>query len=82
MHFVDEELAENDELAARQLQNMLEWRWSELKVSICIIKCAWMHDLDWIRALLNYCQLVCVANKEKRLAWCQEMIKTRKPSTV
>ena len=49
LNFLDETLAENDELTARQLQDMLEWRWPELKVSLCTIKHAWKHDLGWIR---------------------------------
>ena len=77
LHFLDEALAENDELTARQLRDMLEERWPELKVSICTIKRARKHNLGWIRTRPKYCQLVRVANREKRLAWCQEMIKNK-----
>ena len=38
---------------------------------------AWKHDLGWIRTRPKYCQLIRVANREKRLAWCQEMIKNK-----
>ena len=64
LHILDEALAENDELTAR-------------KVSICSIKRVRKHDLGWIRTCPKYCQLIHVANKEKGLAWCQEMIKNK-----
>ena len=77
LHFLNEAIAENDELTVRKLRDMLEQRWPELKVSICSIKRAWKHDLGWICTRPKYCQLIRVVNREKRLAWCQEMIKNK-----
>ena len=74
--FLDEALAENDELTARKLREMLEERWPEIKVSLSTIKRVRKHDLGWIRTRPKYCQLIRVANREKRLTWCQEMIES------
>ena len=74
LHFLDEALAEDDELTARKLRDMLEQRWPNPKVSISSIKRVRKHDLGWIRTRPKYCQLIRVANREKRLEWCQETI--------
>ena len=74
LHFIDEAMADDDELTARKLRDMLEQRWPGLKVSISSIKRVRKHDLGWICTRPKYCQLIRVANREKRLEWCQEMI--------
>ena len=74
LRFIDDALAEDDELTARRLKVLLEERWPELRVSIPTIKRARKYDLGWIRTRPQYCQLVRVVNKQNRLAWCQERI--------
>ena len=74
LRFIDDALAEDDELTARRLKDLLEERWPELRVSIPTIKRARKYDLGWIRTRPQYCQLVRVVNKQNRLEWCQERI--------
>ena len=51
---IDEALAANDELTARQLRDMLEERWQGIKVSISTVKRARKH-LGWITTCPKYC---------------------------
>ena len=44
------------------------------KMCISTIKHVQKYDLGCIRTRPRYCQLVRVANREKRLAWCRERI--------
>ena len=74
LRFIDEAMAEDDELTARRLRDMLEEKWPELKVSISTVKRVRKYELGWIRTRPKYCQLVRVANREKRLAWCWKRI--------
>ena len=77
LRFLDEALDQDDELTARMLRDLLEERWPEVKVSISTIKRVRKYDLGWIRTRPKYCQLVRVANREKRLAWCFERIQEK-----
>ena len=62
LKFIDDALAEDDELTARRLRNMLEERWPDLQVLISTIKRARKYDLGWICTRPKYCQLIRVAN--------------------
>ena len=73
MKFIDERMAEDDELMARKLRQLLENRWPGLQVSLSTIKRA-CRSLGWVATRPKYSQLVREANKEKRVAWCQEQI--------
>ena len=77
LRFIDDALAEDDELTARRLKHLLEEKWPELRVSIPTLKRVRKYDLGWIRTRPKYCQLVRIANKQKRLEWCQERIKEK-----
>ena len=48
LKFMDEALANDDELTARRLRSLLEQRWPELKVLLTTIKRARKDDLGWI----------------------------------
>ena len=48
-----------------------------IRVSISTIRRVRKYDLGWIRTRPKYCQLVRVANKEKRVAWCREKIQEK-----
>ena len=69
LKFIDDALAEDDELTARRLRNMLEEKWPGLKVSITTIKRALKYDLGWIRTHARYCQLIRTANMQRQLEW-------------
>ena len=64
--FIDDCLAENDELTAYQLKELLCKKWPGLKtISIPTIKRA-RRRLGWVATTPRYCQL----NKSKRVEWC------------
>ena len=71
---MDKALAENDELTTRQLQTVLSTEYPLLSLSLSTIKRA-RQDLGWVISSPKYCQLIRDANKEKRMAWCQKMIR-------
>lgn len=74
--YIDNAMADNDELTARQLRTLLEDRWPETKVSLTTIKRA-RRDLGWIATRPKYCQLIRDANKSKRLLWCKERLEEK-----
>ena len=74
LRFIDEALAANDELTARWLLLMLQDKWPDFSASLSTIKRARKEDLGWIKSKPKYCQLIRVANKQKRLDWCQQML--------
>ena len=71
--FIDEALADNDELTSRQLRGLLEERWPGIEVSLSTVKRA-RKELGWIATRPKYCQLIRDANKEKRVLWCKERL--------
>ena len=71
--FIDEALADNDELTARQLRGLIQDKWPETSVSISTIKHA-RKNLGWVATRPRYCQLIREANKEKHLVWCKERL--------
>ena len=73
---IDEALADNDELMARQLLGIIETRWPGLEVSISTVKRA-RKDLGWTATRPKYCQLVREVNRQKRLAWSRQMLEDK-----
>ena len=75
--FIDEQMAQNDELTARHLRDILEDRWPDLhRVSLSTIKRA-RRQLGWVATRPKYCQLVRQANREKRVLWCRECLRKK-----
>ena len=74
LRFIDDAMANDDELTARRLRDLLEAEWPELKISLSTIKRVRKYELGWIRSRPKYCQLVRIINKEKRLAWCRSRL--------
>ena len=52
----------------------MEGEWLKLKVLLPTIKRVHKYELGWICSRLRYCQLVCIVNKEKRLALCKRKL--------
>ena len=67
--FIDEAMAENDELTARLLRDMMIAKWPNLEISLSTIKRA-RKFIGWVATRPQYCQLVRETNKQKRLEWC------------
>lgn len=65
--FIDNALAENDELTTRQLHKQLVQWFPGLKVLLSTVKRA-RYELGWVVSSPKYCQMIRDANKEKRLA--------------
>ena len=67
--FIDEALEEDDELTTKRLSYMLFEKFPDLVVSHSTVKRA-RRELGWVCSKPKYCQLIRVANEEKRLQWC------------
>ena len=74
LHFVDNTMANDNELTAQRLRYLLEEDWPKLKVSLATIKCVHEYKLGLIHFHPKYCQLVRTVNKEKQLAWCKKSL--------
>ena len=74
-HFIDDCMADDDELTATKLQAMLKERYPSLEVSVSTIKRARM-ELGWTVKKTRYGALVSEANQEKRVEWCKERQET------
>ena len=74
--FIDETMAEDDELTPRQLHALLLEKWPRLTVSLNTIKRA-RRNLGWVATRPKYCQIVRETNRIKRLEWCQEKLEER-----
>ena len=72
--FIDNALASNDELTSQNLRDLLVADFPELRISLNTVKRA-RHQLGWVVSNPKYCQLIRDINKEKRMKWCNEMIK-------
>ena len=73
--FVDDEMADNDELTAYQLKERLTKKWPYLRdISISTIKRC-RKRLGWVATKPRYCQQIREANKTKRLEWCWKCIR-------
>ena len=68
--FIDNALANNDELTSQKLKRLLVAKWPELRnLSISNIKRC-RKRLGWVATKPRYCQLIRELNKDKRLEWC------------
>ena len=73
--FIDDEMADNDELTAYQLKKKLTAKWPELRdISVSTIK-RYRKRLGWVATKPRYCQQIREANKAKRLEWCWKCIR-------
>ena len=73
--FIDNSIADNDELSAADLRSLLTKKWPELKdVSLSTIKRC-RKELGWVATAPRYCQLIREQNKQKRLEWCWKCVK-------
>ena len=68
--FIDDSMAANDYITARQIRILL-LEWPSLQISLNTIERTRKH-LGWVATRPKYCQLVREANKVKRLNWCKE----------
>ena len=73
--FIDEAMSENDELTTYGLLIKLRDKFPTVELSLSTIHRARRY-LGWISTAPKYCQLIRQVNKEKRLAWCKEMLDT------
>ena len=55
--FIDDTLADNDELTARNLCDLLQDRWPEINMSLSTIKRT-QKDLSWVSTRPRYCQMI------------------------
>ncbi len=67
--FVEAQMRIDDETTAYQLHNLLKNRGFDISMRT-ILRCR--TALGWTFRGSSYCQLIRVANKEKRLAWAQQ----------
>ena len=74
LRFIDDAMAENDELTSSQLYNMFQEQYPEISVSISTIKRV-RRELGWVAKRTRYCAMIAERNKEKRVEWCQEQIR-------
>ena len=71
--YIDDAMAQDDELTASSLKNILEKRFSAESVKYSTRTIARIRNvLGWTFSTTRYCQAIRDANKQKRLAWCTE----------
>ena len=66
---VEEEMRRDDETTASQLHVILTWKGYRLSLAT-ILRCRTM--LGWTYRGIAYCQVICEANKLKRLEWARK----------
>ena len=71
--FIDDTMADNMDLTARQLFCLFKEKFATVEVSISTIKRARL-ELGWVCKRVKYCQLISEVNKEKRVKWCLERV--------
>ena len=72
---IDDAMAQDDELTASSLKNILEKRFGAENVKYSTRTIARIrNELGWTFSTVRYCQVIRDANKQKRLAWCTECI--------
>ena len=70
---IHEELSKNNELSARDIQDIIRNRCGGIIPSVSAIKRA-RFKLGWRWSGTKYCQLIRDVNKIKRLAFCQQLV--------
>jgi len=73
--FLDECMADNDELTATKLLAILKEKYPSLNVSVSAVKRARV-ELGWTAKKTRYGALVSEVNQEKRVEWCRERQET------
>ena len=73
--FIDECMAEDDELTAAKMLSLLLEKFPTLNVSVSTVKRARM-ELGWTAKKTRYGALISESNQEKRVEWCKERIET------
>lgn len=71
--FIDERMAENDQLTALKLFSLLKGAYPEVNVSVSTVKRVRM-DLGWTAKKTRYGAMISTNNQEKRVEWCQELV--------
>ena len=69
--FIDDCMAEDDELTATKLHAMLKEKFPTLNVSVSTVKRSRM-ELGWAAKKTRYSALIPEVNQEKRAEWCTE----------
>ena len=73
--FIDEKMAENDELTASDLMELLVDKFGRFECSYSLRTIARVRlELDWTFSTTQYCQAIRDANKDKRVEWCKERL--------
>ena len=73
--FLDECMANDDELTATKLQAILKEKYPSLNVSVSAVKRARV-ELGWTAKKMRYGVLVSEVNQKKRVEWCRERQET------
>ena len=73
--FIDECMAEDDELTTMKVQSSLPEKFPTLNVSLSTVKRAQM-ELGWTAKKTRYSALISESNQEKRVEWCKERVET------
>ena len=71
--FVDEVMAQNNDLSLRQLYTVFKTAYPSTVVSLSTIKRT-RRDLGWTMKRTRYCQLISEVNKDKRMDWCLDRV--------
>ena len=71
--FIDEAMAEDDELTARKLLSKMIDKFGPLDISERTVARA-RQELGWTYSTTRYCQAIRIANMEKRMVWSREML--------
>ena len=73
--FIDEKMAENDELTASDLMELLVDKFGRFECSYSLRTIARVRlELGWTFSTTRYCQAIRDANKDKRVEWCKERL--------
>ena len=71
--FIDNAMANNNELTGTQLRDKLKEQYPSLEVSISTVKRT-RRNLGWVSKRTRYCALISETNREKRKKWSEERI--------
>ena len=73
--FIDEKMAENDELTALDLMELLVDKFGRFECSYSLRTIARVRlELGWTFSTTQYCQAIRDANKDKRVEWCKQRL--------
>ena len=66
LRFIDDAMAENDELTSSQLYNMFQEQYPEVSVSISMIKRV-RRELGWVAKRTRYCAMIAERNESTKV---------------